>query len=149
MTEQRFASVSGKIIDFMQKAEQMSREDLLALRIIIESEMDSIEEQLSRAGALAKRTGVYADSDWYWSAKRALQNKRRQVQVIQKELGLRRRKQARPTLAQYFMDVARHKLDPEIFANLCEEAQLIADWDLRHYEKSGDKNGLGIGATDA
>jgi hypothetical protein len=105
----------------------MSRAELLDLKMKLDTELDDIKDQIKRAEAHTAQTGEYAEPAWYWSAVRARKHKGRQSQAVQMELSKRRkeRKKVDP-LANYFMNAARHTLDPNTFNEILSLARNAA-----------------------
>jgi len=104
--------------------EQFNNDELLRMKIELESEMDDIKSQLSRAEAKVHSEGLYADPVWYARAKSALRVKGRQCQQIQ--LMLRKNKKKKKTerpMAEHFIDICRDTLEENDFKDILEEAK--------------------------
>ena len=94
---------------------ELTKEELLQLKMEIDDEGFSIGEQIAKAQATKYETGIYTDADWYWSARRAKRHKVKQSQQIQAELSRRKGVKRMPDL---FMDVARELLPADDFDRL-------------------------------
>jgi len=100
-----------------------SAEELLQIKLTLESDIDSIRAQIDAAQAKARETGEFADSDWWGRAKWALKSKGRQCQQIQ--LLLRQKnKAAQGSLENCFMTTARELLPAEQFQAILDTARL-------------------------
>lgn len=103
-----------------------SIEELEALRDELEEAIAGIKLQLANAKAKVATSGEYSDPGWYNAAQFALRMKGRDHQRLLREIGLRN-KTKRITISnsdqQRFIDVARRRLDPELFADLWREAR--------------------------
>jgi hypothetical protein len=89
-----------------------------------------IESQLDAARAQVKQGGEYADPDWYHRATYAVKTKKQMYQRLQDELGVIKRKEKGTkgrVLGNCFIDVARRRLDEEVFSSILVEAQNEAD----------------------
>lgn len=115
----------------------LTKHELMQLKHRMEDENDSIRDQLRRAEAHQKSTGEYADPNWYWSAVRAYKYRTRTVQAIQIELS-KRKVTDRSRVPDNFMDVARLRLDPELFQELLREAQEVAAWNNQVVASTSD-----------
>lgn len=108
--------------------EKMAQDDLLALKIQIDSEKDTIEYQLSQAAAGLRADGEYADPKWYSRAKFAARTKSQQSQAIQAYLGKKKRNSPVSLhLDGFFMDAARDMLSADVFDVIMEEAKTRRD----------------------
>ena len=81
--------IDGRTYDLAE----LSREELLDLKLGLDTTVDDIRTQLDQARSRARASGQYADPRWYHSARRARQRVARKSQTIQHQLS--RRKQAR------------------------------------------------------
>ena len=100
---------------------QLNRMQLLQLQLELSEDIDEIEGQLEKAATKYNLTGESADPDWFWSAKRALAHKQRNVQAVNMALGrLPRGPRLQPgrPLSEYFIDVARERLAPDVFGEV-------------------------------
>jgi hypothetical protein len=85
-----------------------------------------IKAQLEAAKGKAVANGEYSDPDWFSRAQFALRMKGREHQMILTEIAARRKEEKRKandTVERRFIDVARRRLDPELFGELMREAQ--------------------------
>lgn len=100
--------------------ECMQRSDELVM------DMAQIRTQLEAAKAIAKETGHFANRDWFRRASMALRLKGvRHQAYLRRASHLRGRdKEARGrTFEKSFIDAARRRLNPEVFAGLLQEAR--------------------------
>lgn len=103
---------------------------LLNEKLDVEEEIVQIRGQISTAVANQKKTGEYADPDWFARAHAALRCKGREAQEIQLELSdvgaaIKARARSRAGVAwsdKAFIRVARRRLDPALFDELMREA---------------------------
>ncbi len=99
-----------------------SREELLRTKSFLEAELSSIRTQLDRARADARKLGRFADLSWWGKVHQALRIKGRQCQQIQLELR-RFRLAKQQSVESYFLEVARERMDPEVFQTFLETAK--------------------------
>lgn len=112
--------LAGEAID----PDNMTRDELLALKARLMDEMDDIQSQLDRAKARAAETGEYADSDWFRRAEFARKRRGRAVQKI--DLALSRKKQVtHRSFEAAFLDAARSVLTHDAFAAVTDAAHLL------------------------
>lgn len=91
----------------------------------VTEEIAQIKTQIGAAKAEAAATGNYADRDWFLRANHALRMKGREHQLLQTEHGKRRkavRRDFNARVERAFIDVARRRLDPELFSEMWSEA---------------------------
>lgn len=108
--------------------EQMSRSDLLTLKVQIDSEKDTIDYQLGEASVNRKTTGEYADPRWYNKAKFAGKIKAQQSQAIQAYLN-KNGNDKTPSLyiGSFFIDAAKEMLTAEAFELVMQKAKVLRD----------------------
>ena len=97
-----------------------SVEDLLELKLELETDLDSIRAQIDAARSKAAATGVYADADWWRKVNWAKKLKGRMCQKLQLEI--RKRRDPKDALGRAFLEVARRSLNPEVFEQLQDQA---------------------------
>lgn len=116
--------LDGEMIDLRG----MTRRELLVLMTRLETDADSIKTQLDRARGEQKTTGRYADQHWYTRAKAALTTKRRQVEVIKRELSVRRDERI-TSISELFVEAAKLFLADDTFDLIMQEAKANLDLD--------------------
>ncbi len=107
---------------------QMSRDELMLLKLELEVELADIRTQLGNAQMRAREEGIFADEKWYLSAKSARAYKSRQIQYVSMLIGqIGRAERAerhrlnslqQRTLAEYFVVVAQQRLPEKEFQAL-------------------------------
>ena len=107
---------------------QMSRDELLDLKLRIDTQIDGIKVQLAEAAGYAKAEGIYADPSWYARATAAGKIMGRKSQTIQRVLSQRKRQEKaerQRTIGDAFIDAARVRLAPDTFTMVMEDAHEI------------------------
>ena len=99
----------------------MNRDQLLLRKAELEGEMDHIRSQIASAKARVAETGEYSDRGWFIRANDALRHKGREAQRIQWLIG-KAKKKLSSTFEQQFIAAARRRLQPDVFAELINEA---------------------------
>jgi len=106
----------------LDELQTKTAEELLQIKLDLETDIDSIKSQIEAAQVKARETGVYADSVWWGKVKWALKSKGRQCQQIQ--LLLRQKNRAVQTgLENTFVTTARELLPPEQFQAIMDSAK--------------------------
>lgn len=124
--------LSGEVIN----PDEMTRDELLALKTQLMDEMDEIQSQLDRARARAAETGEYADADWFRRAEYARRRRGRAVQKI--DLALSRKKKAdHRSFEAAFVDAARSVLTRDAFAAVTDAAHVLL-------QEAGNGNGRAL-----
>lgn len=93
-------------------------------------ELAEVKTQIDFAKSEAAENGNYSDPDWFNRARHAVRMKGREHQLIQAELGKRKKDERRAFNAKAercFIDAARRRLEPELFADLWAEATAHAN----------------------
>lgn len=111
----------------------LSQEDLLDLKLIVDSYLNDIKHAIQGAKADVVAYGRYSDPKWFASANAAAKWKGRLSQAIQIEL--RRRKAERATqgraatieFAQIFKRCAKEMLDEETYQIIVDAARQRSD----------------------
>lgn len=99
----------------------MSRDEIMLIKVKVESDIDAIQSQLKRAHDNLKENGIHADRVWYRKAESALKFKGRLIQSLQVILS-QRKTEKRRSVCEYFIDVARENLLSDVFHEILEEA---------------------------
>lgn len=96
----------------------LTHEELHQLRHKIYEDMISIKDQLETARSEFRRTGKYADPDWYRKANSALKFKQRDHQNVLLELSIRNNRRKENNASNFnnvFVQVAEETLDNDTF----------------------------------
>ena len=91
----------------------------------VSKNLASVKTQLEFAKSEANETGNYSDSRWFNSARHAARMLGREHQMVMQELGRRRKAERRAFNAsaeRRFVDIAKIRLDPELFDSLWRDA---------------------------
>ena len=101
------------------------------------AEIAKIKDAITRAKEVRHATGKYPDKDWYFRAKRALDEKQILHQLLLKEIGKasQAEKQLRISISEKraaiyernFIKAARQMLDDATYESLVREARLHTD----------------------
>ncbi|WP_429498643.1 hypothetical protein ACQUFY_04550 [Robbsia andropogonis] len=99
----------------------------------------SIKEQIGRAKARAQGDRIYADSDWYQSANRALRHKQIEHQRLLREGAAMRRKLKKSTtpsaeeltFERTFMREAKAILDGSLYSRIIERTIAVSESEKR------------------
>lgn len=89
-------------------------------------ELAKINTQVDRAKSNAAATGNYSDRDWFQRASAARRLHGVEQQLIQAELGKRRKAERRAInnrIEGRFIEVAKRKLDPQLYQELMAEVE--------------------------
>ena len=103
----------------------MTTEELEHQLVEVGGNLARVKTQLDYAKSEAAETGNYSDRDWFNRAKHAKRMLGREHQLIQAELGKRKKRESRSfnnTIERRFIDAARRRLDPVLFSELMDEA---------------------------
>lgn len=106
--------------------DDMTTEELQAEIEELTEAIAHIKGQLDRAAAELAETGVYADRKWYVSAKYALRMKGAKHQRLLRYTADRKRQERKTKsqrFEQCFLASCRRRLNPELFAELMQEAR--------------------------
>jgi len=117
-----FGFIGGTMID----VNEFSDEELEAHLHELLEKIASIKYQIDTAKSKCAETGDYSDNDWFNRAKYALRMNGREQQIVQAELAKRRkakRRQYNNTVERNFMEVAKRRLDPDLFKEFVSEAE--------------------------
>lgn len=109
---------------------EISTEELERRLHGVTQELAEIKTQLDFAKSDAAETGNYSDPDWFNRARHAARMKGREHQLIQTELGKRKKAERRAfntNMERYFIDAARRELEPHLFSRLWAEATANAE----------------------
>ncbi len=105
-----------------------TRAEMIAAGLSLEQQNDALLEkiaalklQLDTAKGKAWTSGEYSDPDWFNRANYALRMTQREHQQVQRDIGEKNRRVG--AVEQRFMDVARRRLDPDLFHSLMDEAR--------------------------
>lgn len=108
---------------------KMSTDELEKRLRAVMQELAEVKTQIDFAKSEAAETGNYSDADWFNRARHAVRMKGREHQLIQAELGKRKKEERRAFNAKAercFIDAARRRLDPDLFSDLWAEAMAHA-----------------------
>lgn len=120
---------------------EMSTEELDERLRAVTRELAEIKTQLDFAKSDAVENGNYSNPDWFNRARHAVRMKGREHQLIQTELGRRKKGERRAfntNMERYFIDAARRELEPHMFSRLWAEA--TANAERARLEVSRDHN---------
>lgn len=103
----------------------LSYEEAQKLLLRLDEGVANIEEQIRRAAAKTYETGNYADPDWFNKATFARKALQRSRQALQVEVGQKRKKakHSEKTFSEHFVDVARERLDEDLFHEFLRMAE--------------------------
>jgi len=105
------------------------KEKITAIRDLIQLEINRIVFQLDSAKAKVRLRGEYSDSDWYGRASSVLRSKRVQVQILTRklqELKTLEKREYNNQVERRFIEVAKRRLDRELFLSFMVEAKDLA-----------------------
>lgn len=102
----------------------MSTDDLLELKVRMESRQADITMQLGSAKDKAAAAGEYANPAWYRNASRAKAAYGHDIQRIQNILKQRKERQnGNSSLENLFVTIAKRRLDETVFKDIMAEAR--------------------------
>ena len=114
----------------MSEIKTLSLDDLEDLREQLLDEIHDIKGQIEKAKSKAASAGEFADRDWYHKANHASRNKSRQYQKVVREISNRKkaeRARSNNSPEKVFIQVAKRRLDEEVFADMWAEAKEICE----------------------
>lgn len=115
----------------MMKVEDATLEDLERRSREVPEEMAKIRSSLLEAKGKAAATGDYADRNWFNRASYALRMKGHEHQLVLQELAKRKREERRTrndVVERLFIQAARKRLEPDVFASIMAEATDTANY---------------------
>jgi len=107
----------------------LSREQLVAQKLLLQADIIAIENQLHKASTRLAKTGKPSDDKWFKSAKFAMRRKTEELTRLSTVIRERRdtaRKQERTSLERCFMTAALEELGKEQFQALYQRAKTAA-----------------------
>ncbi len=107
----------------------LTDDELVSVGLDLLGDMARIRQDLEIAKSDAAQ-GVYSDPVWFRSATAALRHMGRTHQAILAEQGKRKRKEIKwrsEAFPQMFVDIARKELPPEQFAEIYQQASMLAE----------------------
>jgi len=116
--------INGQTINLQEK----TRRQLLTMITDLECEADNISGQLERAKRQEDEYG-HVNKEWRSRATTALRLKRRQVEVIKRELSVRRNDRING-VAEHFIETAKEILNQDTFDFIMAEAKARFDLDV-------------------
>jgi len=123
--------MSDKIRVYTKNAPSLeSLQEMQATRDCLEDEADEIAEQIRAAEAVYHKTRVFADPDWYCSAKNALKIKRKMKARLDRTISLHRKSESEKksaTFERFFIEEARNMLSTEEFDSIIESTKRRTD----------------------
>lgn len=110
-----------------------TRADMVAAGMTLDEQNEALLEklavlktQLEAAKVKARTTGDFSDSEWFNRTSHALRMTGREHQQVIREIGDRNkaaRREQGNRLERKFVEIARSRLDGELFASLMDDAQ--------------------------
>jgi hypothetical protein len=99
----------------------LSYDDISLVKAHLEEKMSNIRTQLKEAEGDVAVDGIYADRDWYRSARHALTVMQRQAKVLQFTLAKRKRTRAL-AIDSCFVELCRERVESDAFWGMMDEA---------------------------
>ena len=109
----------------MINLKKLSTIELEDARDELEIKIITIKGQVELAKSEAKVAGEFSDIYWFNKAKQALRISGQQHQFIIRELATRRKEKKKiedNSVENHFVNIARSKLDEDVFLNILQEA---------------------------
>lgn len=124
---ERYFSNGGRVNlkSFAEEIKEINKKELLELKKILRSEIDEIEEKLAQGKFLPDENVYYANKIWREKATVASSIKNRIINIIQKELIIRKfikDKEKEKLYSQCLLDAMDWCLPPDVIDNILKKA---------------------------
>ena len=99
----------------------LTYDDITLVKAHLEEKMSNIRTQLKEAEGDVAVDGLYADRDWYRSARHALTVMQRQAKVLQFTLGKRKRTRSLG-IESCFVELCKERVEADAYWGMMDEA---------------------------